>query len=457
MVGESKSNEPVETNKEHATTTSKPQKSRVRVLLTHGRESEEGITSRRIKAGSFVEDHEKKDFGLANIRGTTVPDRLGSDIPLDDDTMVEIDGNVGGEADVEKNIGDSQRSSSMDDTTGEFFPPDDSKNDDSFSVDLSASKIDRDGKSFYTSKQCKIGLLVFTGLVLSVVLGVMAGILNDNPGALFRPNENGSTLPSRAQLKKKVQLSTLADITDPLLVKDDRPMLLLVQQTNGKVIWTILQRCFGLKIETEFNKNNPDNIDAVVSHMLFKAASTFKGSDHHGRMFTVLRDPLERTVDMFQKNKAEGKFNMNEDSTLKDYLVNQFTDNWLTRVLTNEYVEQLTMDHVKLANTVLREKCVVGMTTDLEDSFNRFAQYFQWDMLNVEHQQCAQSALKHSNEAKYIDTDENDTDEVTLPEKGTDDYDLLRTRNHMDLLVFDYAKQLYESQKESLFKSMYSS
>jgi len=238
----------------------------------------------------------------------------------------------------------------------------------------------------------------------------------------------------------------------------DRPVFWLVQKTNGRAIETIMKRCFAFSLETEFDTDKPETVDAIVTHMLFRAASTLKGSEYNGRMFTVLRDPLERTVDIFEKDKLDGKHDLSDETTLEEYLHDEFTDNWLTRTLTNEYVKQITLDDVELAKLVLREKCIVGLSELLEESFDRFAKYFQWDMLNLQHQKCAREVLKISEKStEHIEREESDVVTVTIPEKGTHEYDLLATTNSMDMLVFKYAQELFQEQKYSLFDDMYNS
>jgi len=478
-----------------STATTEPSRRRMMVesneVLLRSSDHEEGtVSSRRITAGNFVEDQVKRDFGLSSIRGTTVPERLGSEIPLDDDTVEANDEEMRHGAVLrhrDENSNDNKvRRSEIEDTIGDFFPPDDMSEtnenitdldmspekkrgflsrgkvdtgaDDSswaFSANFSESKEDK-VSSFMTSKRCRVTMMVCVGVLLTAVVGITVGMQEnlflDNPGGV------GSKLLTRGALQKHGELATLAAVRVPLDATADRPVLWLVQKTNGRTIETIMKRCFDFSLDTEFNSDKPEDIDAIVTHMLFRAASTLKGSEYNGRMFTVLRDPLERTVDIFENEKLDGKHDMNDDSTLQEYLQEEFTDNWLTRTLTNEYVKYLGIEDVELAKLVLREKCIVGLSERLEESFDRFAKYFQWDMLNVQHQKCAREVLKLSEKsAEQTEREESDVVKVTIPEKGTHDYDLLTTKNSMDMLVYKYAQELFQEQKYSVFDAMYKS
>lgn len=54
--------------------------------------------------------------------------------------------------------------------------------------------------------------------------------------------------------------------------------------------------------------------------------------------------------------------------------------NWLTRTLVGDTDSpELSEEHVNLAKDIIRRKFVVGLTDDMEESWNRFREYFGWD------------------------------------------------------------------------------
>lgn len=304
-----------------------------------------------------------------------------------------------------------------------------------------------------SSKRCKIAALASFALLLTSLVGTLLVVIN---GDAFKNSHNDpgvKGLTSRHKAYKAERLlSSLADLTEPLQTKTDSPVLWLVPRTNGMAVKDIMKQCFQQSFATEFKPTDHQQPDAIVTHMLYRAASTFE-APHQGRMFTVLRDPLERTVDMYAQETQDANTNTNPKS-LEDYLLNHVNNNWLTRFLTNEYTSVLTDEHVETAKAVLKDKCVVGLSEQLHDSVDRFAYYFHWDMLNLENQQCTSEILRKSS---LSGGEDGDLEHVPMPEKDTDAYTLLTTRNNMDLQVYEYAKELFVEQKETLFEDLHHS
>jgi len=99
-----------------------------------------------------------------------------------------------------------------------------------------------------------------------------------------------------------------------------------------------------------------------------------------------------------------------------------------------------------MAKEILRRKVVVGLTLDMENSFDRFMKYFGWEKDNLTEQQksCLKSYLSGSmgsNRNKH-----------SLVEEDTMGWRILRGNNLLDLELYDYVLQLYEVQGKMLFE-----
>jgi len=246
----------------------------------------------------------------------------------------------------------------------------------------------------------------------------------------FAPPANAGDSP--------VELAFLAPLSEPYLFESDVPFLWMVPQTASLQVRDTIGRC----LKHQFSRRyKGEETDSIFSHLLYKVADSFNGSrpPKRGRMFTMLRDPLLRTVDMWYTHKKE-----EGDIDLETYLKNHFDNNWMTRFLINDFSSPLTQDHLELAKTVLKEKCIIGLDDAKDESFQRFNYYFQWDTLSFDTQRCIDGVL---NSPGY----EHD---VQYPKEYSYEYELLVMRNHMDAYLYRYAVDLFDEQRKTYFKEL---
>eukprot|EP00979_Chaetoceros_neogracilis_P002630 scaffold435_cov275-Chaetoceros_neogracile.AAC.82 len=129
--------------------------------------------------------------------------------------------------------------------------------------------------------------------------------------------------------------------------------------------------------------------------------------------------------------------------SLEDYAISEFAENnWMTRFLTNEMTGAVTRQHLEVGKEILRRKVLVGLTVDMENSFERFSKYLGWDKdpLSIDQRHCLKGFLTGgSNRNKHA-----------IAEEETTGWRILRGNNLLDLELYDYALQLYQEQGKVL-------
>lgn len=121
-------------------------------------------------------------------------------------------------------------------------------------------------------------------------------------------------------------------------------------------------------------------------------------------------------------------------------------DNILTRTMsykTNKD-EVLTTSDLTLAKKVLKQKFIIGLFDEIEDSMKRFETFFGFNALNsgLEVQRCQQNEIDGIMERYYNKLEMPNDNEAVLA---------LMEKNSFDLQLYDYARYLYEYQGVALF------
>jgi len=187
--------------------------------------------------------------------------------------------------------------------------------------------------------------------------------------------------------------------------------------------------------------------DVIFSPLLHEASQLFNNTSHKGRAFCLFRHPVERAVSLFHYlKKADWEPTFSEKlkkMSLEDYAISEFAENnWMTRFLTNEMTGAVTRQHLEVGKEILRRKVLVGLTVDMENSFERFSKYLGWDKdpLSIDQRHCLKGFLTGgSNRNKHA-----------IAEEETTGWRILRGNNLLDLELYDYALQLYQEQGKVL-------
>ena len=213
--------------------------------------------------------------------------------------------------------------------------------------------------------------------------------------------------------------------------------------------------------------------------------------DHQGRLFTMLKHPVYRSIDeynYFQKMQldeiAEDILNDHErlraerikTMSLDEYVRSDMVpDNFLTRQLCrisldeqrqgwrSDYADdrELTIDDLQYAKEVLRRKCLVGVTTRLEEFIDRVLLYLHLKSHKHRHKDIHQAddLNKIDEESKKtcrssILNDWKSTQEYIRVETSIDTFSLendmtfqeLMKKNTYDLQLYQYAEHLFDNE-----------
>jgi len=275
----------------------------------------------------------------------------------------------------------------------------------------------------------------------------------------------------------------LADIDDlPVVRGRDLPFYWHIPRTGGTTMNDILGSCLKLNLATDAGGRNghdhdeelqilnlgpikyvnvdmstpagierakklelasSNQADAMISSLVYEASLVFTPLNH-GRLFTVLRHPIERAVSLFYYTQdmvwRRGNVKDLMDITIEEYFKGGMGENnWMTRFLANAKTKVLTDDDLNVAKEVLRRKCLVGLLSEKGESMSRFFRYFGWDnnVHGEEEQDCIDKKVDYAWPQKHRHED---------VEEGTEVYDLIVNMNTFDLQLFEYAKVLFREQ-----------
>ena len=192
-------------------------------------------------------------------------------------------------------------------------------------------------------------------------------------------------------------------------------------------------------------------VSVMFTPLLIETATYTLDRRHKGRMFALFRHPVDRAVSQFyylQTATWESTYN----PRLANYTVDQYAytplveENWMVRTLVDKVSSfDITTDDLDAAKEVLRKKCLVGFMDKMGESLERFRRYFGftdpsngWD--NTDWKNCTDEYLK-----KGINSNAHGQ-----LQEGDKAWNQLVLRNMFDMLLYQYALELYEDQ-ESMF------
>ena len=172
-----------------------------------------------------------------------------------------------------------------------------------------------------------------------------------------------------------------------------------------------------------------------------------------GRLFLLMRHPVERAISKFYYTKIATWENLPYQSvvanmTLAEYANSKYCqNNWMTRRLVNKMKgEEITWDDLEMAKLILRTKALILLLEDIENSVHRMREYFQWNIDDSEQNECLHNFL-------HTDPVNANNWKQQYNEPTKDEWLMLRAQNEFDVHLMAYAKILYKEQGEMLFES----
>lgn len=181
-------------------------------------------------------------------------------------------------------------------------------------------------------------------------------------------------------------------------------------------------------------------VDVVLTPHIREAAKLFD-ENHKGRLFTMLRNPVDRVVSLYHFLRMPGQeasigFNINAMS-LEEFAAD-VSENWMVRSLTNTVTGSLDENHLKIAKEILRRKFLIGLLDEKTESLRRIQAYFGWKLPSRVSQTCKNNMFYFEPQSKNIHD---------ALERDSEVYETLLKRNQFDMDLYEYAVELFNEQK----------
>jgi hypothetical protein len=249
----------------------------------------------------------------------------------------------------------------------------------------------------------------------------------------------------------------------PLHPPIEKGLLRLVQNKVGSIYVNVQTTTVpGLQWAKENNFSYSGLADVVSSHLFFPTLEyLFTSDSSRGKVFTILRHPIERALSTFyylgsESSKHERNYNpFFKNLTIEEYLrSNKVESDWLTRKLNGDLRGRIRSEHVDHALEVLRTKFLIGLLSHMEESLRRFEIYFHWSDQHRtgdrDHyrETCIQNLVRAGGRNKNVDAEYQSYKEKVLLNPSSTDHNLLLQYNGNDMKLYMYAEQLFLQQKK---------
>lgn len=200
--------------------------------------------------------------------------------------------------------------------------------------------------------------------------------------------------------------------------------------------------------------------DIVFTPLLHESLDLLFSSEHRGRMFAMVRHPVDRVVSLFyylQNADWEPTYNPAfKEMTIEEYANSTHVEaNWMVRSLINEWEGPITIEMFGQAKEVLRRKCIVGLISRFDESLQRFNRYFGFKLQieggqgqDIDEQEAAQGEYFECMEKYHRNRGSNVHAHPRLS-KDSDAYAMLKAKNGWDMDLYNYIEdELFKEQEQ---------
>ena len=194
----------------------------------------------------------------------------------------------------------------------------------------------------------------------------------------------------------------------------------------------------GIKRAKQLRLVSSGKADVIRTSYIYDAATLFESSSRRGKCFTLLRDPVERAITVYNILHESGDPTF-KSMSLEEYARSKYCEeNYMVRHLAKEMEKPLDWHHMELAKEVLGRKCIVGFSDQFHESLRRIEKYFGWDIRNDPESRikCEQNIFKSTKDAGLVQI-EGVSDKVR---------ELFQAKNVYDIELYNFAKDLFKKQ-----------
>lgn len=215
-------------------------------------------------------------------------------------------------------------------------------------------------------------------------------------------------------------------------------------------------------------------VQVISTPYIAEAAQLFADKTRSGRIFVLLRHPVEQAHSnfLFRKTLPEGHpERLPEELSLSQYVESDLLPtNSLTRALLNVTENDgvvLTDLHILGAQKILEEQVLVGLLDSFDESVHMFAKYFGWgdtpatSITNTAPSSTASTSINQGTMnidpvciANFETSRDNRDAHEQLPDDTTLEWKTIADRNYADIQLYIFARSLYERQQKGLLLSM---
>ncbi len=312
----------------------------------------------------------------------------------------------------------------------------------------------------------------------------------------------GLTLASSSSLHRKIDSSTNSIFYQNIFSTDSDAVLdnttLHVQWYDSKIYVNVnldtikgIERATNLgllqNIISPASGDGEFSTDVVISPLVFDISTILFHNESsvyqinnetqgiiQASLFTMFRHPVEQSVSYFYHLKRLGYielFGNVEPMELMDWIQSDhIVDNVMVRSLVHKLDRsvQVTIDDLLTAKEIIRRKCIIGLLDSKAESWMRFRRLYEghWNAIEKNRtigsntgrdQHCEDNLLGYDwpNRNKLrpvVDHQiswQNSSDDTNLNAWdviGKEAYELLLEINELDMLLYEYAKYLFQEQ-----------
>ena len=218
---------------------------------------------------------------------------------------------------------------------------------------------------------------------------------------------------------------------------DQDQTLSIVPFGNANFVNVDMSNPAGIERAKAMNLGASNMVDAISTPFLYETASIFEGIPDSGKCFTMLRHPVDRAISLYFRYQSDDS-NPNT-AHFKGVSIDEYADqttesNWMVRFLTSKRAGALSWHDLESAKEVFGRKCLVGLVEKAEESIRRYERFFGWGD-NSGYNTCVGNKLVKADRRNEHDSFE-----------GTNAWEVLRKKNEYDVLLYEYAKNLYTQQ-----------